>query len=81
MPIADPELKKKRRKERHEKDMLRMATDPQFAARRKAQDAAAKKKYEAKLKLKREVARIEKEQELRKGKPGRIVALCGWMNW
>lgn len=64
------------RKARHERHKARMAADPAFAAKHREQHKQAKKKYEAKKRLQRQSA-----GPVGTGKPGRIVALCGWMNW
>ena len=50
MPILDPEIRKQRRKERHERDKARALVDPEYAARRREIDKNAKKKYEMKKK-------------------------------
>lgn len=79
MPILDPEIRKQRRKERHERDKARALVDPEYAARRREIDKNAKKKYE----MKKKIQNLQKEKDgpVGKGKPGRIVALCGWMHW
>ena len=68
-----------KRKLRHERTKARMAEDPAYAAKYRDNNRLAKKKYEAKKKLER-FAR-ESSGKIGSGKPGRIVALCGWMNW
>jgi hypothetical protein len=71
-----PEKRKEQRRIRNEARKARMAVDPEYAARQKEIDKAAKKKYEAKKRFDR-----ENSGPVGSGKPGRIVALCGWMNW
>jgi hypothetical protein len=64
------------RKARHERRMARMRADPEYAKAQNALGAAAKKRYEQRKRMARESA-----GPVGSGKPGRIVALCGWMNW
>ena len=73
---SSPEKKKEQRRLRHERDKARALVDPEYAARRKEIDKNAKKKYEAKKKFDR-----ENSGPVGTRKPGRIVALCGWMHW
>lgn len=73
---SSPEKRKEQRRRRNEERKKRMATDPEYAAQQKAIDKRAKQKYEAKKKFDR-----ENSGPVGTGKPGRIVALCGWMNW
>lgn len=68
-----------KRKLRHEKMKAKMAADPEYAAKYREANREAKKRYEAKKKLQK-FAR-ESSGAVGSGKPGRIVALCGWMNW
>jgi len=65
-----------KRRARHERAKAKAAADPEYAAKRRAQDKAAKKKYEAKKRFER-----QNSGPVGTGKPGRIVALCGWMHW
>lgn len=64
------------RKARNERRKARMASDPEYAARERAKDAEAKRRYEAKKRFTRETS-----GPVGSGKPGRIVALCGWAGW
>ena len=73
---SSPEKRKEQRRLRNERDKARALVDPEFAARRKEIDKRAKQKYENKKRFER-----ENSGPVRTGKPGRIVALCGWMNW
>jgi hypothetical protein len=65
-----------KRRLRNERMKSRMAADPEYAAKQREKHKQAKKKYEAKKRFERESAGL-----IGSGKPGRIVALCGWMNW
>jgi hypothetical protein len=65
-----------KRKLRHEKWKAKKASDPEFAAKQRELSRAAKKRYEAKKKLTR-----QSSGPVGSGKPGRIVALCGWSGW
>ncbi len=53
-----------------------MAEDPEYAAQQKAIDKRAKENYERKKRFAR-----ENSGPVGTGKPGRIVALCGWLGW
>lgn len=64
------------RRNRYEQEKKKKAADPEFAAKKRAQEKAAKKRYEARKKLKRDSI-----GKVGNGKPGRIVALCGWSGW
>ena len=68
----DPE----KRKARHARYKARMAENPEMRAEFIARSKAAKKRYEAKKKLTRAGS-----GPVGKGKPGRLVALCGWEGW
>lgn len=63
------------RKARHERYKARMAADPEFAAKHRAQHSQAKKRYEAKKRFRDGAGAVGK------GKPGRLVALMGWQGW
>jgi len=76
---SSPEKKKEQRKLRHERVKAKMAADPEYAAKYRDSVKAAQKRYEAKKKLQR--FSRESSGIVGSGKPGRIVALCGWMNW
>lgn len=65
-----------KRKLRHERMKAKMAVDPDFARKQRELNKAAKKRYEAKKKLSR-----QSSGPVGSGKPGRIVALCGWSGW
>ncbi len=54
----------------------RMASDPEYAARKRDIDSRAREKYTQK---KQEAAPVPQPHVHRK--PGRIVSLCGWMGW
>ena len=73
---SSPEKKKEQRRKRNERRKQRMAVDPEYAARQKDINDRAKEKYERKKRFER-----ENSGPVGTGKPGRIVALCGWMNW
>jgi len=64
------------RRARNERRKARMAVDPEYATKQREQHKQAKKKYEAKKRFER-----ASSGPVGSGKPGRIVALCGWMNW
>lgn len=64
------------RRARHERRKKRIAMDPEYAAQERARHKAAKDRYEAKKRFARSSV-----GPVGSGKPGRIVALCGWMNW
>ena len=68
-----------KRKARHERMKAKMAADPEYAAKYREANRAAKKRYEAKKKL--EKFTRESSGKIGSGKPGRIVALCGWLQW
>ena len=70
------EVRKEQRRLRNERRKAKMAVDPEYAARQREIDHRAKQKYEAKKRFER-----ENSGPVGTGKPGRIVALCGWMNW
>ena len=65
-----------KRKARYEKWKAKKRADPQFAEKQRQLEKAVRKKYEAKKRFQR-----ESEGKVKSGKPGRIVALCGWMHW
>ena len=65
-----------RRKARNERMKAKMAADPEYAAKVRALRAQAKQKYETKKRLERDTS-----GPVNKGKPGRIVSLCGWHGW
>ena len=68
-----------KRKLRHEALKRKMSADPELAAKYREANRAAKKRYETKKKL----AAFSRETsgKIGSGKPGRIVALCGWSGW
>lgn len=68
----DPE----KRKARHRRYMERLAADPAAREDFLARSKAATQRYSAKKKLER-----DSSGPVKKGKPGRIVALSGWMKW
>ena len=76
MPTTDPEKRKEQRRLRNIRRKEKMATDPEYAAQQKTIDKRAKENYERKKRFAR-----ENSGPVGTGKPGRIVALCGWMNW
>ena len=65
-----------KRRLRNERRKAKMAADPEYAARQREQGKQAKKRYEAKKRFAR-----QSSGPVGGGKPGRIVALCGWMHW
>lgn len=65
-----------KRKLRHERMKAKMAADPEYAERQRALNREAKKRYAAKKKFVR-----ASSGPVGSGKPGRIVALCGWSGW
>ena len=73
---SSPEKKKEQRRKRNEARKKRMATDPEYAARQKDINKRATEKYARKKRFER-----DNGGPVGTGKPGRIVALCGWMNW
>ena len=68
-----------KRKLRHERMKAKMANDPEFAAKYREANRAAKKRYETKKKL--AAFTRDTSGKIGSGKPGRIVALCGWSGW
>ncbi len=68
-----------KRKLRHERMKAKMASDPEYAAKYREANREAQKRYESKKKL----ARFSRDTsgKIGSGKPGRIVALCGWSGW
>ena len=56
-----------------------MAADPELAAKYREANRAAKKRYETKKK--QAAFSRETSGKIGSGKPGRIVALCGWSGW
>lgn len=65
-----------KRRLRNERMKARMAADPEYAARQREQGKVAKQRYEAKKRFQR-----DNSGPVGSGKPGRIVALCGWSGW
>ena len=65
-----------KRRARHERYKQKLAENPELRADFLARGKAAKQRYNAKKKLVRASA-----GPVGKGKPGRIVSLCGWMGW
>lgn len=68
----DPE----KRKARHERHKAKLAADPEAHAKFIARRKEAERKYRAKKNMER-----ESSGPVGKGKPGRIVSLCGWLGW
>ena len=64
------------RKRRHQKIKEKMAADPEYAEMQRRMDKVRKDRYLAKKKMTRQGTGA-----VGSGKPGRIVALCGWERW
>jgi hypothetical protein len=69
-----------KRKARHERYKQKLAENPEARAEYVARSKAAKDRYEAKKKLARAMTRSG-NGPVGSGKPGRLVALCGWHGW
>lgn len=80
MAYKDPEEKKRKRHERWEREKAKMAADPEYAERRRVAQRAAEKRRNEKQKAQK-IEKARAEGKGRYGKPGRIVALCGWHRW
>jgi hypothetical protein len=63
------------RKARHERYKQKLAANPEAYAAFRERGNEAKRRYNANQKLRAGSGPIGK------GKPGRIVSLCGWMGW
>ncbi len=84
MAYKDPEMKRQKRRERYERELERMASDPVFAAERRKKQLAAEERYREKQRLLPKAPRpiVDRRPPMfKERKPGRIVALCGWMRW
>lgn len=64
------------RKARHQRKKEMLKADPEAMAEFKAKHKIARKKYEGKLRRDREGNLMPESR-----KPGRLVAMCGWLGW
>lgn len=71
-----------KRRARHERLMKKLAENPEAKKEFLARGKAARDRYEAKKKAARAGAMTRNGSgPVGKGKPGRIVSLCGWHGW
>lgn len=68
-----------KRRARHEREKAKFAADPAYAEERRQKAREAERRYQAKQRMQK---RSEPKAPVHiDRKPGRIVALCGWMRW